>query len=383
MKKKCFVCMPLIDDLRAVYYEAIFREIDALGIECECAKADDQRQPGTINDKIVQYLLNADLVIAVICDPREGNCINPNVMYELGIAHSFRKPTILIADDKPLPIDIRSAEAIQLDFSRLKDEARRSAFLSDLREQIKRSLRAPGIFDDREKPIPANPITAQLSNTRIFIEDLTWLRSYSDVLKLEREAHTIWEITRDLYWPAERLFFASIKAAIRDERKHCFMVPEAEGIRRKVEAIKKQLRKDKIADAEIDGFLRFVEIDPKYFDLWPISIVLYDADLATSRGGIICEPMTSEVGHDAIDDKIRKRFVAHVNSGGSLDDFCVDFDWIERRGETTFDISLDGRTVDSLATSFARIWNEKILDEAQKMTGEERAALLNTWLIGG
>src|SRR5262245_46427244 len=107
--RKCFVCMPLIEETRCIYV-AIDDEIRAtLGGQWLCSKADDTRRPGMIEEKVVLSLLNADLVIAVISDPREGNSINPNVMYELGIAHSFRKPTIVVADkDAKSPFDIHS-----------------------------------------------------------------------------------------------------------------------------------------------------------------------------------------------------------------------------------------------------------------------------------
>ncbi|HTG35664.1 MAG TPA: hypothetical protein VLB76_22305 [Thermoanaerobaculia bacterium] len=383
--KNCFVCMPLIDDLRAVYYDAIFPEVrDAFGSQCQCAKADDQRRPGMVTEKIVHSLLNADLVIAVVADPREGNFINPNVMYEVGIAHSFRKPTLLVADNSNgLPFDLRAVETIQLDFSRFYDESQSAAFLLDLRRALRLSLKAPELQDgsDRRR-IPRNPITTQLSGTQVFVEDLPWLWGYADVLMREREAYSIWEITRDLFWGAEPLFFASIKAAIRDERKHYFMVPEDEGIRMKMVSIRNQLIHDQVTESEIDRLLHFVEIDPKHFLLWPISIVLYDADLVTSRGGIICEPMTSEVGHDQIDSHFRDKFIEHVRAGGGLSTFNVDLDWIKKREEATFDIALDSRVVNSLATSFAKIWNERILEDARKMTDEqEQSALLKNWTI--
>jgi len=383
---KCFVLMPLIKELRAVYDEAIFPAIqEEFDGKCQCGKADDQRRPGMVTEKIVVSLLNADFVIAVTADPREANCINPNVMYELGIAHSFRKPTIVISDcTDAMPFDLRAVETIQLDFSRFRNAEQRPAFLAELRRTLQASLRTPEVLDDTRRRIARNPITTQLSGARIFVEDLPWLQGYADVLKREREAQTIWEITRDLYWPAEPLFFASIKAAIRDGRKHYFMVPAGDGIHRKVEAIKNQLRRDKVHDEDVERLLYFVEIDRKYFVLWPIAIVLYDADLATSRGGIICEPMTGEVGLDPIDDEFRRLFVEHVKSGGSVDNFAVNFDWVEKRREATFDIALDGRVVDALATSFAKLWNEKIVEEANKKTNkQEQSALLNTWLIGG
>jgi len=381
--KNCFVCMPLIEELRPVFDEAILPEVkEAFGGNCECTKADDVRLPGMVTEKVVHALLNADFVIAVIADTRDENAVNPNVMYELGIAHSFRKPTLLVADEK-LPFDLTAVEAIQLDFSRLLAVGQRPAFLQELRRFLKVSLRTsrPPAGLERRR-IPCNPVTTQLSGTKIFVDDLPWLWGYSEVLKREREAQSIWEITRDLYWGTEPLFFASIKAAIRDERKHYFMVPEDEGVLRKIESIRNQLLRDLVPEGEIDRLLHFVEIDPKHFLLWPISIVLYDADLVTGSGGIICEPMTSEVGHDPFDQDCRQQFIDHVKSGGGLETFNPEIDWIKRREEAKFDIALDGRVVDSLATAFAKIWNEQILEEAKRMTDENaQSALIKNWLI--
>src|SRR4051794_1354639 len=116
--KKCFVCMPLIAETRDLY-DAIEEQVrDSLGGHWECMKADDTRRPGMVDEKIVHELLNADLAIAVIADPRKENQINPNVMYELGIAHSFRMPTIIVADSRcKLPFDLQSVETIQIDLA--------------------------------------------------------------------------------------------------------------------------------------------------------------------------------------------------------------------------------------------------------------------------
>jgi len=387
--RNCFVCMPLIDELRAIYSDAILPEVkDAMGGPWQCAKADDQRLPGMVTEKIVRYMLNADLVIAVVSDPRGGNTINPNVMYELGIAHSFRKPALVVADvDHGLPFDLHAVETIQLDFAKYRDEKQRSTFLSELRKALRISLNSPDFLDPERRRLPRNPITTQLSDTRIFIDDLPWLWGYCQVLERECEARTIWEITKDLFWPSEPLYFETLKSAIREGRKHYFMIPNHEGVIRKAEAIKKQLQMD-LPAGEIDELLRFVAIEAHHFVLWPIAVVLYDADLATRRGGIICEPMTGEVGHDALDDELRHRFVEHLDSGGCLKTFrhqVAELDWIQRRREKTFDIALDGRVVDSLANAFAKIWNEKLWEEVRKKkpSEQEQSALLKTWLIGG
>jgi hypothetical protein len=374
--RKCFVCMPLIEQTQCIY-DAIAEEINAtLGCQWQCEKADDARLPGMIEEKIVHSLLNADLVIAVIADPREGNSINPNVMYELGVAHSFRKPALVVADiNSKLPFDIHSVEAIQLDFSHPE-------FILKLRKALQCSLQHPGTHDDLEKrSVPRNPITTQLSNTRIFIEDLPWLWGYCDVLRREREAETVWEIARDLFWAGEALFFESIRESIRRRRKHYFMVEDEPSVLRRVEAIKRELLQE-FPKNELDRLIHFVAIEAKYFVLWPIAIVLYDADRVRRQGGIICEPMEALVGGDSFDKKIRDIF-ANSRDFDEFEKHLQALGWTERREEATFDIALDGRVVDALATSFAEIWNKKILEESQQKTGDEKSALLNTWVIGG
>jgi hypothetical protein len=320
-------------------------------------------------DKVISSVLNSDLIIAVVADPREGNAINPNVMYELGLAHSFRKPTVIVSDvNSDLPFNIRPLEVVQVDFSS-------PDLLPALREQLQRTLRDRELLDSLDgRRIPGNPITSQLRDARVFIEDLPWLWGYCEV----------WEITRDLFWAGQRPFFLSILEAMRTGRRHYFMIEDDERVLQKVKQIRHELE-GQVPRVEIDKLLHFVAIDRQYFVLWPIAVVLYDADLATRRGGIICEPMESRVGGDEFDESVKRLLVQH-GKADNLDDFerrLLDLDWTERRQESTFDISLDGRVVDELATSFTRIWNEKILEEAQKKSGDEKSLLLSTWLIGG
>jgi len=379
--KKCFVCMPLITETRDLYY-AIERQVkDSLRGQWDCVKADDTRRPGMIDEKIVQELLNSDLAIAVIADPREANPINPNVMYELGIAHSFRKPTIVVADVRSkLPFDIQSVETIQIDFA--SQDA-----LKDLQNALKQTLADPKVISELEgKGTPArNPLTTQLSNKRIFIEDLPWVWGYRDVLRRERAATTVWEITRDLFWAGEPLFFGTIKEAIRLRRKHYYMVENDPEILQKVEDIKYELQEEGFSKNNIDELIHFVAIERRYFVLWPISVVLYDASLPTRKGGIICEPMQPLVGDDPYDTKIRGLFKQYAMQDdlGAFENSLFDMPWTETRDEATFDISLDGRVVEKLATSFKQIWNEKILEEVQNKSGGEKSNLLNTWIIGG
>ena len=68
--------------------------------------ADEGNQQNILKD-IVQPIYEADVVIADLTG------LNPNVMYELGLAHSFNKKTITITQDElsTLPFDLKQYRA--------------------------------------------------------------------------------------------------------------------------------------------------------------------------------------------------------------------------------------------------------------------------------
>lgn len=68
-----------------------------------CIRGDESNFKSDIFPEILRRLVKARLVIANV------NGRNPNVMYELGIAHAMDKPVILISrEPENLPIDIKS-----------------------------------------------------------------------------------------------------------------------------------------------------------------------------------------------------------------------------------------------------------------------------------
>jgi len=84
-------------------------------------RADEDADPGMIGDRIINDLIEADLVVAVLTD------LNPNVFYELGIRHSVGKPTIHIARmGTALPFDNIQHRTIFVDLTdwRSIEEAR-------------------------------------------------------------------------------------------------------------------------------------------------------------------------------------------------------------------------------------------------------------------
>lgn len=71
----------------------------------DCTRSDDKYVPGKILEYTVDKILCSQIVIGVL----EGR--NPNVYYELGIAHSIGKTVILITEEKnksDIPFDLRT-----------------------------------------------------------------------------------------------------------------------------------------------------------------------------------------------------------------------------------------------------------------------------------
>ncbi len=100
-----FVLMPFIDELAPIYQDHIKRV--AKRLELSVKRGDDVFSAGEVMKDVWDSICNAKVVIAD-CTGR-----NPNVFYEMGLAHTVGKPIILItqnADD--VPFDLRSIRYI-------------------------------------------------------------------------------------------------------------------------------------------------------------------------------------------------------------------------------------------------------------------------------
>ncbi len=102
---RIFVAMPFRDHPKAIYDDHIFKVAQELGITCK--RGDEFTTAKSIIDEIWSAIYHAELCI-VDCTHQ-----NPNVFYELGIAHTLGRKCILIAqtiDD--IPFDIRYLRTI-------------------------------------------------------------------------------------------------------------------------------------------------------------------------------------------------------------------------------------------------------------------------------
>ena len=123
----CFVMMPFGNPYDE-YYEEIYKPaIEEIGFKSK--RADSLFRPSPIIRDIWQYINSSKILIADITD------LNPNVMYELGLAHAIAKPVIIISDtiDK-VPFDLRYLRILIYD-------SKRTNWSSELKSKIQNSVK--------------------------------------------------------------------------------------------------------------------------------------------------------------------------------------------------------------------------------------------------
>lgn len=95
-----FVLMPFHNDFTRVY-DVICQTCKKIKIKP--MRGDEEYIANDILKHIIQNMVSARLIIAVL----DGR--NPNVFYELGIAHALNKPTILLANKQTsIPFDLQN-----------------------------------------------------------------------------------------------------------------------------------------------------------------------------------------------------------------------------------------------------------------------------------
>jgi len=151
--------------------------VEAVGLEPY--RADLDFTPGPITPKFLSELLAARLIIADLT----GH--NPNVFYELGIAHSFARPLISIVDSvKSLPFDTKDERVIELGEypSEGLTYAQGEQAKAGLQESLKvvladgyvppSPLRNVAASASIDRLAPENPIAAEMAQMRETLEEI-------------------------------------------------------------------------------------------------------------------------------------------------------------------------------------------------------------------
>jgi hypothetical protein len=105
-----FVAMPFLESLRPVWEDHIRTAVASVGLSV--ARADDFFTA----DSIIRDVWNAIVQSRVMIADCTGR--NPNVFYEIGLAHVLGRPVILITQDgEDVPFDLRHIRYIQYQYT--------------------------------------------------------------------------------------------------------------------------------------------------------------------------------------------------------------------------------------------------------------------------
>ncbi len=121
----CFVIMPFDEKLDAIYHHGIKPIVEELGYRCR--RADQHFASSPIMFEIFDDIMRARFIIADLTDS------NPNVFYELGIAHALKKCVVLLK---------RAGSYVPFDLSGIRHKEYQDSFkgISDLRSFIAAAL---------------------------------------------------------------------------------------------------------------------------------------------------------------------------------------------------------------------------------------------------
>lgn len=210
-KKKCFVITPIGNndtDIRR-HIDGIIDQsiIPALKDKYDIEVAHRKYEIGSINDRVIGSVYDSELVIANL------TTLNPNVMYELAIRHSFGKPAIVIAEDgTKLPFDITDENTIFY----INDPQG----ANDLKERI---IDFEKSIDFKNKNY--GPVHKAIGKNALF-EEVKSNREISDSKKIDYIMDRIDSITNSFKFSYEQLQFGDIEFIIFEfdgeiDRKKC------------------------------------------------------------------------------------------------------------------------------------------------------------------
>lgn len=127
-KETCFVLMPFSEPFNKYFTAVIAPAIEASGLRP--LRADSMFGPASVMKDIWENIKKAKLLLG------ELTTRNPNVMYELGLAHAMEKPVVLLTQNiDDVPFDLRSIRCIVYDTTN-------PDWANKLREEIRKYVQA-------------------------------------------------------------------------------------------------------------------------------------------------------------------------------------------------------------------------------------------------
>jgi len=334
--------MPFAPEFDAVYEVILGAARDS---DFDCARADKKKDLGLITQGIMMDILLADIVVADISG------FNPNVLYELGIAHTLGKPTLLISQELSsggrLPFDITHMATIPY----TRPVTVGDAHARELNISIQRYF--------SESRIHHNPVSITFAAERLSLANhfgFGFLWGFARTLEESRRAHDAWVVSTKLYW--ERLnaqFYRSIleERILLGKRKELVLLPDTEENRYRKNTV---MERYETVNPKVEEFLKILLIsDSRAFAFLPTEISIYDAGTHDVRA-IILEPMAVE----GMDHENDTRIAAALNSNNTRDLR------LHNLRESTFDLALPKFVAEQMCVAFKRVWNEECIHRDMK-----------------
>jgi hypothetical protein len=108
---KCFIVMPFgIPDLEDLYAEFVVPVLEDCKVECK--RGDDIFGSNVVMEDVRAAIASADLIVADLTGQ------NPNVFYEVGIAHTLGKPVLLLSRSiEDVPFDLRHRRVLPYEYT--------------------------------------------------------------------------------------------------------------------------------------------------------------------------------------------------------------------------------------------------------------------------
>lgn len=148
--------MPFKEEMIEVYYDAIKPAIEQAGFAS--LRVDELKGSFNINRKIIEYIFTSDAILADLTN------WNPNVFYEMGVAHAIGNKTIMIIQKKDeLPFDVKTYRVIQYEQSKPGLEKLKSHIVDHLEcidEWRKQPTNPVQDFKPYDAYIPKSELTA-------------------------------------------------------------------------------------------------------------------------------------------------------------------------------------------------------------------------------
>jgi len=154
--KLCFVMMPHEFAMDTVYYDLIVPVAEHSGLSV--ARVDQMYTPGVITEQIRVAIQQSRLCIADLTNR------NPNVLYEVGIAQTLGKPTVLLTQrPEDVPFDLRNIQLVVYDVDAI------GCARPKLREAVERAL-GEDRFDEAQRLIDGGMYRAAAAVLGVLLE---------------------------------------------------------------------------------------------------------------------------------------------------------------------------------------------------------------------